>query len=106
MRPISEISCSRKQQQQTSKWLSRQSNLGPFDYQAGALTTWLCCLTRIHTYTHIHTNLGIKIVKQDMNNAITFAIYKIRNVIVQQQSGDSLPSYDMVVIPSFMYNAS
>ena len=26
-------------------------NLGPFDYQADALTTWLCCL---HRYTH-HT---------------------------------------------------
>ena len=42
---VSEISCSRKQQQQTPKWLNRESNLGPFNYQASTLTTWLCCLT-------------------------------------------------------------
>jgi len=56
----SKVSCTRKQQQ-TPKWLNWESNLGPFDYQADALTTWLCCLTHplIHIHTHTPTHIYI-----------------------------------------------
>jgi len=32
------------------KCLERESNLQPFNYQAGVLTTWLCCLTHLPSF--------------------------------------------------------
>ena len=49
---MSKVSCSRKQQP-TLKWLNRELNLGPFDYQADA--HHLAVLPYAHAHTHAHT---------------------------------------------------
>jgi len=39
----------------TTTWLNWILNLEPFDYQADALATWLCCLTMCTHTCHVHT---------------------------------------------------
>ena len=48
----------------TPKWLNRESNLTPFDYQADALTSLQCCFIHTHTHLHAHTHYVMRSAKE------------------------------------------